>query len=383
MNNLAVIIILSTTALLFIAGMLEKIAHQRALHKIPIRILVNGTRGKTSVTRLIAAILREDGIRTWAKTTGTQAAWILPDGSEIEYRKNKPVNIREQIPFFRRAATDGAQAVVVECMALHPENQRMMAEELVQPTLVVLTNARVDHISEIGKTVEETAQTLALSVPNGAQVIADDACFDPYVSNRLSAQSEEVDADYVNAFAYPMFEDNVRQALCVARLLKISRDTALKGMHRARPDAGMCGPFHVNNCTIINAFAANDPESTQALLEKSLHDNALEDAPIWVLFNNRGDREFRLREFSPLMQQLAKKNAQIRIVGEHTAAVAHYFSRHAQVSARQLEKPPIAWFEELGKTHCAVLCMGNIHGMGREIVDALMMRETQKYSLKH
>ena len=39
--------------------------------KIPIRIHVNGTRGKSSVTRLIAAGLRAGGKRTFAKTTGT------------------------------------------------------------------------------------------------------------------------------------------------------------------------------------------------------------------------------------------------------------------------------------------------------------------------
>ena len=66
---------------MLIAGVMEKWYHRRNLKVIPIRIMVNGTRGKTSVTRLIAAILREAGIRTWAKTTGTQAAWILPDGS--------------------------------------------------------------------------------------------------------------------------------------------------------------------------------------------------------------------------------------------------------------------------------------------------------------
>ena len=93
---------------MLIAGVMEKWYHRRNLKGIPIRIMVNGTRGKTSVTRLIAAILREAGIRTWPKTTGTQAAWILPDGSEQEYRKKRPVNIREQIPFIKKAKMDGA-----------------------------------------------------------------------------------------------------------------------------------------------------------------------------------------------------------------------------------------------------------------------------------
>ncbi|TFH29311.1 MAG: poly-gamma-glutamate synthase PgsB, partial [Myxococcales bacterium] len=63
-------------------GALELILHRRRLKKIPIRIHVNGTRGKTSVTRLIAAGLREAGIRCVAKTTGTVPRFILPNGRE-------------------------------------------------------------------------------------------------------------------------------------------------------------------------------------------------------------------------------------------------------------------------------------------------------------
>ena len=230
MNYSAVNLILAGTAILLLAGVVEKRRHRRNLRAIPIRIMVNGTRGKTSVTRLIAAILREAGIRTWAKTTGTQAAWILPDGSEMEYRKNRPVNIREQIPFIRRACSDKAGAVVVECMALHPESQRMMAEEFVRPTIEVFTNARVDHVSEIGATEQETVDTLALSIHADATVVADDARFGAYSDYLVDPSGIEVDESYVESFAFPMFADNVRQALCVAELLKIDRETALRGI---------------------------------------------------------------------------------------------------------------------------------------------------------
>ena len=66
------LIILGALALVLIAsGLLEFRYHQLVLSSIPIRIHVNGTRGKSSVTRLIAAGLRAGGKRTFAKTTGT------------------------------------------------------------------------------------------------------------------------------------------------------------------------------------------------------------------------------------------------------------------------------------------------------------------------
>ena len=374
MNYSAVNLILVLTAFLLLAGVVEKLCHRRNLKAIPIRILVNGTRGKTSVTRLIAAILREAGIRTWAKTTGTQAAWILPDGSEMEYRKNRPVNIREQIPFIRRARRDNAGAVVIECMALHPENQRMMAEEFVRPTVEVITNARVDHVTEIGATEQETVDTLALSIHEDALVVTGDARFDVYTEHRVDPTGIEVDEAYVESFTFPMFADNVRQALCVAELLKIDRETALRGMLKARPDVGMCGPFEVGKCLVINGFAANDLDSSRVLFEKTVQARGLAGRPVWVLFNNRGDREFRLSEFAPLVRELAERGAQLRVIGENERKVARYFARKTGAAAQKLEEVPLAWLEKLGAEPCVVLCIGNIRGVGRELIEALETR---------
>lgn len=379
MKNLAYSVIIAASGAFLAAGVVEKFLHRRALKRIPMRVMVNGTRGKTSVTRLVAAALRESGKRTWAKTTGTQAAWILPDGSEKEYRKNRPVNIREQIPFVRKAARDDADAIVVECMALHPENQRMMAEEFVRPTVEIITNARVDHLSEIGATEEETVATLSLSILDGAQVVTGDARFDEYINKhttmRVDPSDLEIDAGYVDSFPYPMFEDNVRQALCAAMLLGVDRETALRGMRKARPDAGMCGPFRVGGCTVINGFAANDLESSRALLEKTVAQRRLEGQPIWVLFNNRSDREFRLAEFVPLMRELAGRGAQLRVIGENTAKAARFFARKASIPAQPLVGDALAWLESLGDEKCVALCIGNIRGAGRALIDALQARK--------
>ena len=63
--------------LLCIAGLLEYQFHLKSLSHIPLRIHVNGTRGKSSVTRLVAAGLREGGLKTFAKTTGTAPRELL------------------------------------------------------------------------------------------------------------------------------------------------------------------------------------------------------------------------------------------------------------------------------------------------------------------
>ena len=62
MKNLAYSLIVAASGAFLAAGVAEKALHRRALRAIPIRMMVNGTRGKTSVTRLVAAALREAGL---------------------------------------------------------------------------------------------------------------------------------------------------------------------------------------------------------------------------------------------------------------------------------------------------------------------------------
>ena len=68
---------------LIIVGIWEYQLHKVVLSKLPNRIHVNGSRGKSSVVRLIAAGLRAGGFKTLAKVTGTSPRVIDKDGYEI------------------------------------------------------------------------------------------------------------------------------------------------------------------------------------------------------------------------------------------------------------------------------------------------------------
>src|SRR6266540_7415488 len=102
---------LGLSALVLVGLHVEWRLHRSALRRIPIRIHVNGTRGKSSVTRLIAAMLRAHGIPTVAKTTGTTARLILPDGSERPVFRDGRPTIRELAWAMRRASREGVGAV--------------------------------------------------------------------------------------------------------------------------------------------------------------------------------------------------------------------------------------------------------------------------------
>ena len=73
--------VLALSLVLLALGIVENSRHQRNLKKIPIRIHVNGTRGKSTTTRLIAGILRQAGYRVVAKQRYCSPI-IFEDGSE-------------------------------------------------------------------------------------------------------------------------------------------------------------------------------------------------------------------------------------------------------------------------------------------------------------
>ena len=161
------LILLLSVAILIAAGAAEAFLHSRRRDRIPLRIWVNGSRGKSSVTRLIAAGLNAGGICTCAKTTGSAACLILPDGRERNLRKRGGADIREQIKVIRQAACARVQAVVIECMSLRPHLQKLEGHRLIRPHISVLTAITPDHLDIMGPGIEDVIGHYLSAVPAG------------------------------------------------------------------------------------------------------------------------------------------------------------------------------------------------------------------------
>ncbi|MCI4139689.1 hypothetical protein MMJ09_22695, partial [Bacillus vallismortis] len=63
-------------AVILVIGIFEKRRHQKNIDALPVRVNINGIRGKSSVTRLTTGILMVAGYITVWKTTGTDARMI-------------------------------------------------------------------------------------------------------------------------------------------------------------------------------------------------------------------------------------------------------------------------------------------------------------------
>jgi poly-gamma-glutamate synthase PgsB/CapB len=303
-------------AVLLVLGAWERVLRDRARHAVPIRIHVNGTRGKSTVTRLIWGALREAGIPAVAKTTGTAARLLLPDGSECPVRRLAPPSIREQLWLLRRAHRAGARAVVAECMAIQPELQWVSERDMVSATIAVVTNVRTDHTDAMGSALDQIAETLANTTPANGILVVGDRRFLPVFERRAAALGTRVVAaapgDQGDGSNSGWEQANRAVALAVTRHLGIPDPVALDGMRKAQADPGAVkvGTALVGNRQVrfIDATAANDPESLALLLDGTREHRKVasaDGADAWhgtgtfiAVYNHRDDRGTRLRVFA-------------------------------------------------------------------------------------
>ena len=367
-------------------GIFEMARHRRVRARIPIRIHVNGTRGKSSVTRLIAAGLRGGGLRTLAKTTGSAARVIHPDGSELPVRRRGGPNIREQLRIFRRAAAYQADALVLECMAVRPDLQWTCEHRIVKATIGVITNARPDHLEVMGPKVEDVADSLAGTVPEGAKLFtSEDRFADVFAAKARQLHSEfhqvdpaSVTREELDGFAYIEFADNLSLALAVCEEAGVPRRKALEGMWRVKPDIGALIPYRVEedgkHVEFVNLFAANDPESTAyAWLHMGL---GWKEGKVMALLNTRADRMRRAMDLAPLFGDRIVADHYL-LIGERTSLVADLLRRQAVPKERIVDldnfDAQTLWSRimALCEDRATVVGLGNIGGAGLRFLDLL------------
>ncbi len=308
-------IILMISILFIICGVLEKRRHRGNLADIPYIIHVNGTRGKSSTTRLIAGALQKGGLRVLTKTTGTSPVIIYPDGSEEEIIRYGPPSISEQKGIVRLAADEKADVLVIECMAISPEIQWSSQNQFLKADITVITNVRHDHLDVMGETIAEIAETLALSLTENGKVISGERRAAEIIKKRsLEKESKFISAldnlpteGEIKGFKWPVFPDNIACALKTASLFSIDRKIALKGMQLIKQDPGNLRYYLLkqnrSRYLLINAFAANDSYSTRIVWDKSRNKNFTDygidfnKTDCFVLISHRSDRSFRLKEF--------------------------------------------------------------------------------------
>jgi poly-gamma-glutamate synthase PgsB/CapB len=366
-------------------GIREWHGHLKNLKSIPNRIIVNGTRGKSSVTRLIAAGLKAGGFRVFAKTTGTKPRMIIDNEIETPVIRLGRANIHEQIAMIRRAAREKMDTVVFENMSLRPDLQIVEESQIVKPNVVVITNVRADHLDVMGPTLTDIVRSFVNAVPkNGRIVTAEKDLIDEIkiraAQKEISVEQsheEDIDQKEMTNFPYLEHRENVALALAVCRLMGVDDKTARAGIFNSRPDPGALKKYDLlingKQALLYNALAANDPDSTFLIYERLGKPRK----NLYLLINCRNDRIDRSLQIADL---IAKKfPADLYFVcGRNT----HPLIRHARSLGVAKDKlidlegaSHERIFQVIGDNvhdRSTILAIGNIVGYGEELINHLL-----------
>ena len=376
------ILIIICIALILFLGIREKKRHTHRLNKIPLRININGIRGKSTITRMIYSILREDQYHVIGKTTGTDAR-MLYWFTEKEYpvlRKPQGANIGEQRDIVQKVVKQKGNALVNECMAVNPDYQIVFQEDLVKANIGVIVNVMEDHMDVLGPTLQDIAQAFTATIPqNGKLVVMKDEFTDFFAKEAKKRKTELIVVDkndipesYLRKFNYLVFPDNVAIALGVAQAVGVEKDVALRGMLNAPPDPGAVEIkyFNANNTknVFVNAFAANEPQSTKAILNKVESYDYPYTKKV-VILNCRSDRVDRTRQFVENFIEDVEFDTLI-CTGKSTQMVTDLMQHLPEKTYINLENHDFSDIEKaiLSESHQALIfCVGNIHGPGGKI----------------
>ena len=264
------------------------------LHKdIPARVLVTGSRGKSSVVRMLHAGFSALGVETWARITGV-------DPRELGPRKTRSI-LRSagahvgEMHWWLKGLPSTAGAVVLENSAVTPDLQELAAEWL-DPSLTVFTNAVPDHQEAWGTMPGAAAHALAGGVPRGGTVVlpASMEYERPVLDLLQKRDCRIIPAETGQGADTPHGAANLGLAIEALRLLGMDSLEACRAMRELPPDRYDFRVLEAGGVELAMAFSANDAASTRRLFGSL----GWAEADTHLVYNHRADRPARFRSFA-------------------------------------------------------------------------------------
>ena len=300
---------ISLLSIVLIYLVLEKVLYGRRLRRIPLRIHVNGTRGKTTVTCLTAELLRRAGIRTLAKTTGDHPSLILPDGRPMPIRRRGPARIHEQMRVVRRAAREGVAG----------RRARMHGAGAPSAGGLRASYGALQHrghhqrparpLRGHGGGLDGVAVALSRTIPNGGVLVTESGPYEGLFRERAGARGAAV---CVAGAARPFAAAGAADPIPLENLALVRAIGLQAGLPPAQVDELLQQmAAHSSHLSIrytnrgsgriglIDAFSANDTVSTARVQTALLCSGEMDyPRPVVALFNTRSDRPLRTLAFA-------------------------------------------------------------------------------------
>lgn len=373
-------------SLLLAALVVERVLVRRSRDGLTVVVHVGGTRGKTSITRYIAAGLRAAGLRVCAKVTGSHALRIGLDGRVEGIKRRGSPRVQEQFRILRWAARQGAEGLVIECMSIDPEFQRVESRHL-KPHLFVLARVRDDHREHLG---DPDAQIAAMceAIPSHAAVLTDDSRHIEAIGRAATERGSRVvalsasDLNGIGDVPEGAHRENVALALRACLEVGAERERALAGIldeATQRTEGSRAVPLRNGRSWFVDGFAVNDVESAGNFLDVWRARLGPVDGLV-VLLNTRSDRPLRSGTFAEWLPQVRGLNRVI-LMGDHTPWTRRALKRYGMADElitvwkdSQVRSPRDA-LEDVVRDRFLVAGLGNTHGSGLTVVSALEGRD--------
>ena len=312
---------------------------RQARGEIPLAMGGWGTRGKSSVERLKAALLNAQGHGVVSKTTGCEAMLLLaPSHGDLKeiflYRPYDKATIWEQANVIRLSAKLRCDALLWECMGLTPHYVDVLQRQWMRDDIATLTNTYPDHEDIQGPAGIDIPKVMTLFIPERSTLLTSEEQMLPILREAAQERGTELrqvdwfDAatiapDILSRFPYDEHPYNIALLLELADSLGIDRDVALKEMaDRVVPDLGVLKTYP-RSCVrgrwlrFSNGMSANERHGCLSNWERLGLENMPHPSEEWVttVVNNRADRIPRSKVFAKILVEDISADRHVLIGG--------------------------------------------------------------------
>jgi poly-gamma-glutamate synthase PgsB/CapB len=263
---------------------------------------------------------------------------------------------------------------------------------MIHATVGIITNVRLDHVDIMGYSLPEIASVLGKTIPAGQHCFTSEKTMFPLLKELADkkktimhlADTEMISDKEMSGFKYLEHKENVALSVAVCEHLGIDRETALKGMYNAIPDAGVLNvhSFMLNGKKVnfYNAFAANDPQSTMMIVNNLINEHKFRGTKI-ILINTRQDRLDRARQLSSMTgENLSCILDYLILIGQSTDMVENLCAASGVSRSKIIN---LGWTDPQNAldaivsytdTESTVIGIGNMGGMGAPLAELFEQR---------
>ena len=300
---------------------------RQARQSLPLVIGGWGTRGKSGVERLKAALFNALGYNVMSKTTGCEAMFLhAPAYGQLRelflFRPYEKASIWEQAGLTRLAEQLNTDVFLWECMGLNPDFITILQRQWMQDDVSTITNTYPDHEDLQGPAGADIPKVMTRFIPDNAKLLSSEEQMLPILREAADERGTSTHAvgwleaglltsDVLDRFPYDEHPHNIALVLALCDELGIAHDFALKEMaDRVVPDLGVLKSYPVaqlkgRRLEFVNGMSANERFACLQNWQRMgfAHQVESADMSVWLsaVVNNRADRVARSRVFAEVL----------------------------------------------------------------------------------